>query len=391
MRQGRSPHRALLSSIRRALFLLTLAGLAAQSAPALAAQDEQDQPLVTTPVAMERPSQPRNDFRDQYLFRFEFDNDTFLGDDNSFTAGWSFQFFSRLDDEWAPGYKKWIGKVPGLGDDGRDGRVTRWAWGLSQVIITPNDISIETPQPNDAPWAGILGIASSWEAYDNRRMAALQAFLGCQGPCSGAESVQKYIHQNLGFGEPPAGWDNQLAQKAIFNAHYEYRYKVYAPAAERYFTPRRFTHDFSVGGQGAVGNFVTVARAQVEYRFGWGLPMGFTKVPDPAGWGIMLDPIYVNPVAPLPSEAARWRAYFTIMLRQSWFAYQAPSEGGPTESGYNHPKTRPYPADSETILGFHLARIPFAVHVTYFRYMDPQNDATESKTDWVNLSFEYRF
>ena len=44
---------------------------------------------------------------------------------------------------------------------------------------------------------------------------------------------------------------------------------------------------------------------EVEYRFGWGLPMGFTKVPDPAGWGMAIDPVYVNPVGPLPSEAAR--------------------------------------------------------------------------------------
>jgi hypothetical protein len=62
-------------------------------------------------------------------------------------------------------------------------------------------------------------------------------------------------------------------------------------------------------------------KAQVEYRFGWGLPMGFTKVPDPPGWGIMLDPVYVEPLGPLPSEAARWRGYFTFMLRHGWFTY----------------------------------------------------------------------
>jgi hypothetical protein len=139
--------------------------------------------------------------------------------------------------------------VPGLGDDGPGGRVTRWAWGLGQAILTPDDISIEEPQPNDAPWAGMLGISVSWSAYDNKRMAALQVYAGCMGPCSGAESVQKFIHEDLGFGEPPQGWDNQLVNQPLGNVNYEYRYKVYAPAGARYFTPRRFAQGLSVGAR----------------------------------------------------------------------------------------------------------------------------------------------
>jgi lipid A 3-O-deacylase len=135
---------------------------------------------------------PPKDPRQLYLFRFEFDNDTFLGSDDAFTAGWSFQPHSRLDDTWHPGYAKWIGRMPGLGDDGSGGRVVRWAAGLGQMIITPKDISIETPQPDDVPWAGVLTAAVSWSAYDNQRMGALQFLVGCMGPRSGAESVQKF-------------------------------------------------------------------------------------------------------------------------------------------------------------------------------------------------------
>src|SRR5881394_3594868 len=73
---------------------------------------------------------PPKDLRRLYLFRFEFDNDNFLGSDDAFTAGWSFQLHSPLDDTWGPAYAKWIGRVPGLGDDGRGGRIVRWAVGL---------------------------------------------------------------------------------------------------------------------------------------------------------------------------------------------------------------------------------------------------------------------
>ena len=340
---------------------------------------------ITSATAKEPPK----DFRRLYLFRFEFDNDTYLGSDDAFSAGWSFQVHSRLDDRWARGYAGWIGKLPGLGDDGEGGRIVRWAAGLSQIIITPEDVSIAAPQPDDAPWAGILGAAVSWTAYDNKKMGSLQLYGGCMGPCSGAEQVQTFVHDDLGFGTPPEGWDNQLVNEALFNVNYEYRYKVYAPKADRYFTPGRFGHDLSLGGMAAAGNVVTSIAAELEYRFGWGLPMGFTKTPDPVPLGMMLDPVYIVATGELPSEAKRWRAYFTVMGRFGYITYLAPAEGGETENGGFHPKLRPYPGRYQALVGFHLARIPFALHMTYYHYFAQGSRA--SSGDWVNLSFEYRF
>ncbi|HYV19823.1 MAG TPA: lipid A deacylase LpxR family protein [Verrucomicrobiae bacterium] len=349
-----------------------LALLAAAIAPAAAADE------------------PAKDFRQKYLFRFEFDNDTFLGSDDAFTAGWSFQLHSPLDDAWGPAYAKWIGRFPGLGDDGTGGRIVRWAVGLNQIILTPEDITIETPQPDDIPWAGVLDVTVSWSAYDNKKMAALQAFVGCMGPCSGAESVQKFVHEDLGFGQTPEGWDNQLVNQVLGNLNYEYRYKVVADHTDQYFNPGHFGHDLSVGGQAAVGNFATYVWGEFEYRLGWGLPMGFTKTPDPPGFGMMLDPVYVPAVGPLPGIPAAWRNYFTLMGRVAYFTYLAPAEGGETVAGDIHPKLRPYPGRYQALIGYHLARIPFAFHLTYYRYFNQDSDGASS-SDWVNLSFEYRF
>src|SRR5260221_10544300 len=112
------------------------------------------------------------DLRTLSVVRFDFDNDVLLGKDNSFTAGWSLQVHSRLNDVWGPGFAKWIGRVPGLGDGGRGGAITRWALGLSQVIITPTDVPNPAPQPNDAPWAGTPSAPMSWSASDNSRLLA---------------------------------------------------------------------------------------------------------------------------------------------------------------------------------------------------------------------------
>src|SRR5467141_2109212 len=113
------------------------------------------------------------DLRNLSVVRFDFDNDVLLGKDNSFTAGWNVQLHPRFNDLRGPGYAKGLGRVPGLGDGRRGGGITRWAVGISQVIITPKNVGIAAPQPNDAPWAGMLGAAVSWSAYDNRRLAAL--------------------------------------------------------------------------------------------------------------------------------------------------------------------------------------------------------------------------
>ena len=341
--------------------------------------------LAATTVA--DAGQPQKDPWDLKLFRFEFDNDTFLGSDDAFSAGWSVQVHSALRDEWVPTYASWIGKLPGLGDDGRGGRITRWAYGLSQAIVTPSDITIAEPQPFDAPWAGILGVHGSWAAYDNRRMAAIQLYLGCMGPCAQGDDVQTFIHEDLGFGDHPAGWANQLSNRALANVNYEYRYKLLADEPTAY-VPGRFAYDLGVGGQAAVGNLATSLTVQAELRFGWGMSMGFSKIPDPPGLGTVVEPVYFVP-GQTPADLKRWRTYFNLVGRRTWYDYFAPAEGGATESGYDHPEVRPYPLETAAILGLHLVRVPFGIHLTYYSYFGgPEREAS---SDWVNFSFEYRF
>src|SRR5688572_10166834 len=109
--------------------------------------------LSTQAVAAEARSKPLSD---RWMLRFEFDNDTLLDSDDAFTAGWSLQLHSKLMDRWNPAFAGWIDKVPGLGDDGHGRRVVRWAAALTQMILTPKDLTIAEPQPDDAAWAGLL-------------------------------------------------------------------------------------------------------------------------------------------------------------------------------------------------------------------------------------------
>ena len=332
--------------------------------------------------------QDRPDPSDKHMFRFEFDNDTFQSSDDAFSAGWSLQLHSPLHDTWDETLPKWIGAVPGLGDDGEGGRIVRWGVGLTQMIITPDDVSVAEPQPEDSPWAGILGVYGSLSSYDNRRLAAVQLFLGCMGPCSQAEDVQTFIHEDLGRGTPPEGWSNQLDTEMLVNLNLAGDYKLWAPPESSY-APGRWATDVAVGGQVGVGNFATFARAQVELRFGVAMPQGFTHIPDTPGVGIALDPVY--PWSD-PESNRRWRGYASVVVRANYFSYLAPAEGGDTENGGYHPGVDISHGQPELLIGLHTGRAPVSLHLTYYRYLSGTYQiGQETSLDWVNISLEIRF
>jgi hypothetical protein len=322
------------------------------------------------------------------LFRVELDNDTFLGSDDAFSAGWSLQVHSPLLDEWTPGLAGWIGRFPSLRDDGPGGRIVRWSWGVTQLIVTPQDVAIAAPQLDDTPWAGLLGGYVSWAAYDDQRLAALQAYVGCLGPCSQAEAVQKFVHNDLHLGARPEGWSNQLNGGVLFNLNYEYRRKVWTRDAPK--GTRGWATDASIGAQAGVGSFATYAEAWVEYRFGWGIPPGFNKLSDPPALGIALDPVYSG--AHAPSDRRAWRPHFFVVARLRSIERFVVTEGGTTQNGGGHPRVDSIPGARQLIVGAHVAKAPFALQLTYYRYLDSNvARAIPSKLDWVNVSFDRRF
>jgi len=343
--------------------------------------------FLSVSTAAAADDSPKNPW-DLRLFRFEFDNDNLVGSDDAFSAGWSLQFHSRLMDRWGGGLDKWIRHLPGLGDDGEGGRIVRRAVALTQIILTPHDVSIETPQPDDVPWAGVLAGSGSWSSNDNRRMGAMQIYFGCLGPCSGGEQVQKFVHEDLGLGTPPKGWDNQLAQRWLWNLNYEYRHKLVNSEEARY-APGRFAADLAAGGMAGLGSAATLVRADLAFRFGWGLPMGFTKIPDFPPLGVVTDPVYFDPLRPPPPDLYHWRAYFNLVARLAWYDHVAVFEENETVNGGVHPEISPIPGRRQALFGMHFVRVPVGFHLTYYHYLDSEEFG--SGRDWVNFTFEYRF
>lgn len=324
------------------------------------------------------------------LYRFEFDNDIVAGSDDGFSAGWSLQLHSPLFDTWDEHVPSWLQQLPGLEDDGERGRIVRWVMGFGQAIVTPEDVTIAEPQPEDTPWAGIAGVFGGLSSYDNRRLSAVQLFLGCMGPCSQADEVQRFTHEDLGWGEPPAGWSNQLENQPLGNLNLAWAHKLWAPEDDAYLSGR-WAWDVATGAQIGLGNLATYLRAQLELRCGFGLPMGFTHVPDPLAFGLALDPVYVVPEA-APQVGQRWRGYASVVLRGTHYEHMAPAEGGRTANGGHHPGMNPNVGQPELLVGLHVGRSPVAFHLTYYCYLSRRNlPELASHPDWMNFSFEFRF
>jgi hypothetical protein len=332
------------------------------------------------------------------LHRFEFDNDTFTGSDDAFSAGWSFQRHSRPWETWDESdrnrFSRWIIKhIPGLGDDGEEGRKVRLGYGVSQVMQTPEDLENPDPQPWAIAWAGLLGAHWSWQSVSQEKLRAFQIYIGCSGECSGAEQVQKFVHEDLGAGDDPNGWDNQLDTEPHLNLNYSWRRKLAATANVG--KQGRWATDFALGGQAGVGTLFNLAEVQAEFRFGLTLPEGFTHLPDVPGRGIAMEP------TPQPGGRAPWALYFSVIPRYIYAAEIWTFEDNDAVDGPPHPGLDYDDTWFQWMFGIHLAHKRFSFHATYYYFPDefaeakvapPVGVTTEaSEGEWVNVSFEYRW
>ena len=91
-------------------------------------------------------------------------------------------------------------------------------------MITPGEIQAGIPQDGDLPYAGTLTYTLGWQNFNRQKASNFQISVGVLGPESFAEQFQKFMHNDLGFGEPPNGWDTQRDTEPILNLGYQYAY-----------------------------------------------------------------------------------------------------------------------------------------------------------------------
>lgn len=148
-----------------------------------------------------------------------FENDIFGGTDRDYTNGVRASWTSRRND--LPLWGRWARRALAPLTPADDWYV---GYALGHTIHTPEDLTLEDPPPDARPYAGFLYGSLAVIADAGDRLDTLALDIGIVGPASGAEWIQKRVHENIA-GTYPEGWDTQLHNEVAFRLLYERKWR----------------------------------------------------------------------------------------------------------------------------------------------------------------------
>jgi hypothetical protein len=162
---------------------------------------------------------------DQYSLLFY--NDYFAGTDKHFTNGislsWLDEAYSKSDSNNSDSVGDFTHTLTRyLPSDYIDSSKKHSAGlSLNQIIITPIDTTLTSPQYDDMPYAGYLNFSFYLFEWDEKSFCEYRMELGVVGEESGAEFIQKSFHAVI-KNPPLEGWSTQLKTKYTANALFRY-------------------------------------------------------------------------------------------------------------------------------------------------------------------------
>lgn len=174
---------------------------------------------------------------------------------------------------------------------------------LEQIIVTPNNTQLTTPQYDDLPYAGYFSVSSFLFEWNKNSFNEYSMEIGIMGKYSGAEFIQKMFHKIIGNNQPQ-GWDTQLSTRFTFNLLLQHGMKSWQGTIAKNFHADWFNHygatlgNFNVSafggstirmGQNYVQNFnghypflkgeANLLGDTQKHGFGWSTSVGIeTKV-----------------------------------------------------------------------------------------------------------------
>lgn len=256
------------------------------------------------------PARPRKG-----ILTFTWENDVLLQRDSNYTNGgavtWTSAEVSGLGEH--DFLRKMVGAVSFLPTFRREDRARFATVRFGQEMYTPEDISDPDPPPGEQPYAGILFLDTGVHAMGPRSVHNWTLRLGVVGPASGAEQVQRFIHE-ITNSPIPQGWDTQLSNEFLLNLDYVYRRRLARNAGAI-----GFGFDSAANVGAGVGNYYTGASAGINVRFGWCLP-------DTYG-GARVRRNQDALVGWTPPPRGKWRVYFQVELDGYGVARFLPTDG----------------------------------------------------------------
>ena len=136
---------------------------------------------------------------------FSVENDVFTGTDSHYTSGVRAEYVGREFEVPAFTAPFREALTPFVGDEAS----WRPIVGAENLIMTPPDITVSNPPPDERPYAGWLRGHVGLAAETERRLDVFRVEVGLLGPASGSEFAQKRLHEVIGSPRP-LGWKTQI-------------------------------------------------------------------------------------------------------------------------------------------------------------------------------------
>jgi len=236
--------------------------------------------------------------RNRGTLHFEMNNDLIWDDDSNFTNGWSLQYHTVRYASWEeaemPGFVKWVGRnFPTL--NAADS-IVRNSHGIGQNMITPGNLNVEVQPDGELPYAGTLTYSLSWQSFNRRTARNFQMSVGALGEPSLARQFQEFVHNDMGLGDDPKGWDGQRDTEPILNIGYQYAWRL----AHLGDYNNGFAGQLTLAPSASLGNLFTAAELILALRFGWNILEGFSTYPAPPGRGLFQASYLPKPVSASP-------------------------------------------------------------------------------------------
>lgn len=227
--------------------------------------------------------EPQNNCKMEKGKHLLWENDVLTGklfgrSDKWYTNG--FKFYGSDKPDCVPAY--WFGlhdQIEALHDvrpDGKPMYTIQTGHVIGQLMFTPKNLTIATPQPMDRFWGGWLygGIVVQRQPHDSQQpggknrneLETLELDMGVTGPISGAEQVQRVVHA-LSNSTMPSGWGNQIKTELGVQFNYSrirrvWEYSVNSEAQNA------SSWDFSWHYGGAAGTLFDYVNGGATLRFG---------------------------------------------------------------------------------------------------------------------------
>jgi hypothetical protein len=261
--------RLIMRKPRPGLIFCILSLFATVSVPATSAQEMPD-PSTNPSLYDGAPPEPFLGGVSMY-----FDNDFFSGNDNGYTGGLGFVWTSAATETYSKRnlHRKIANAFSFLPTVNAEGYRNYMQFLLGMEAYTPTDIEAPFPPLGENPYAGVIYLDSSLFSMSRIASHQLTLRLGLVGPVTGAEEIQRWIHEIIGS-PIPRGWDTQLKNEPIVNFFYQYNRRLLRRAP-----PDRFGFDFSWNGGGGVGNYYIGANVGLTGRMGYRLPDNYPVTP----------------------------------------------------------------------------------------------------------------